>query len=283
MEFYITKSSGKKERFDLKKFKRSLKKAGASHALVEKVVQKVIQKIKTERFESTAQVHDYALKFLTKTSRPIAARYNLKRALMNMGPSGYPFEDFVAELLKHDGYQVVVGQIVKGTCVDHEVDVVAQKNKKHYMIECKFHHRTGLKSTVKVALYIQARFEDVREAWEKAHAGKHEFHQAWIVTNTRFTSEAEKYAKCRGIRLISWNYPRDNNLAQMIDRLGLHPITALTTLNKSQKQAFIKEGFVLCRDARKHKKLLKKLGFTPQQMDKLIAESEAVCELKTGS
>ena len=40
--------------------------------------------------------------------------------------------------------------------------------------------------------------------------------------------------------------PENQGIAQVIDSIGLHPITALTSLTKQQKRAFIKEGFALC-------------------------------------
>lgn len=275
MPFYVRKSSGEKEEFNIKKFRRSLRKSGADA----KTIEKIIARVKKEKPKSTKQIHELATQLLQKYQPPIADRYNLKRALMALGPAGYPFELFVAQLYKHQGYKVATNQVVNGFCVDHEVDIIAKKGKQHVMIECKFHNRPGLKSSVKVPLYIQARFEDIRDAWERNPQHPHELHQAWLVTNTRFTSEAIKYGECKNIKLISWAYPENKGLARMIDSLGLHPITTLTSLTKQQKRAFIKEGFILCRDARKHLTLLKRLGFSKRAVEKIVAESEAVCQL----
>jgi len=41
-----------------------------------------------------------------------------------------------------------------------------------------------------------------------------------LVTNTKFTSTAQSYAECAGLELLSWNYPRDNNLQDRIEKLG---------------------------------------------------------------
>jgi len=114
-----------------------------------------------------------------KKSPSIAARYNLKRALMELGPAGYPFEQFVAHIFSAQDYETIINQIISGNCIDHEIDITATKASKHFMIECKFHNRTGLKTNIKVILYIQARFEDVRTEWEQRPQDSHKFHRAW--------------------------------------------------------------------------------------------------------
>ena len=276
MSFYIIKASGEKELFDIRKFRRSLQKSGASRGLIEKIVRDIK---KQPNLRSTKDIYEYALDYLDKTDRPIAARYNLKRALMDLGPAGFPFEKFIAELFRAQGYAVEMNKIISGICVDHEVDVSAQKGGEHFMIECKFHNRRGLKSDVKVALHTKARFDDIEKKWKKEKKEKHKVHGAWIVTNTTFTSVALKYGNCVNLHLLDWKHPQKNNLPAIIDRLGLHPITALTSLNSKQKKECIKAGFVLCRHASKHTDILRRLKLTEHQIKKLVQESEKVCSL----
>jgi len=277
VKFYIRKASGEKELFDIRKFRRSLKKAGASDTLIKKLVTDIE---KQPGLRNTREIYDFALSHLQEQSPPVAARYNIKRALLELGPAGFPFEQFVEKIFKAQGYETEQGLVVQGDCVEHEVDVVAMKEDKHYMIECKFHNRQGLKTDVKVTLYIKARFDDVEKAWVKKAEHGHKFHQAWIATNTKFTTQAIAYAECIGIQLLGWSYPQKNNLPELIDKFDLHPITALPSLSRQQKRAFIKNGFVLCRDAEKQKGLLKSLGFSDHQIKKLISELQAVCKIK---
>ncbi len=275
MPFIIRKRSGKKEEFSPKKLQHSLRKAGADQQLSNQI----IEKIKKEKPPSTTAIHKFITQFLEKKSPALAARYNIKRALMELGPAGYPFEQFVAQIFTAQGFKTLTNQIINGKCVTHEVDVIAIKGNKHYMIECKFHNRLGLKTNVKATLAAQARFEDIHAAWEQNPQHDHEIHHAWIVTNTRFTSEAIKYADCMNIKLLGWKYPKNNSIEQIIDSLGLHPITALTFLSRKQKQSLIKKGFVLCRDVSQHTTLLKSLGFSPRQIQKLMQEAKKVCSL----
>lgn len=275
MIFHIRKSDGTKQEFNIEKFKQSLKKSGASIEMIDAIVQEIFKR----KPKSTKQIHAIASEFLKQIYPSVAARYNLKHAIMELGPSGYPFEQFIGKLFTTQGYKTEVSTIIPGACVDHEVDVVAQKGNDHFMIECKFHNRLGLKSDIKVALYIQARFEDITRAWKNNPKHKIELHQAWMVTNTKFTTVAEQYAQCMNIKILSWAWP-DGGISALVDQLGLHPITALTSLTKKQKKELIKNGFVLCQDASEKTGLLKDLGFSDHEIDRLVKEAENVCRLR---
>jgi Holliday junction resolvase-like predicted endonuclease len=270
MAFYITKASGEQELFDIKKFRHSLRKAGASVSLANQIVEEIIEIHPT----STKEIHDYVIKLLARSSRPIAARYNLKRALMEFGPAGFPFEKFIAQILQKEGFKTDVNQQVYGACIWYEIDIVAEKKGKWHIIECKFHNQQGIKSDVKVALYNKARFDDIQNAKKNGT-----YKQAWLITNTKFTTVAVKYAECIGLKLIGWSYPHDNNLPMLIDRFGLHPITALTSLSRAQKRMLLEQGLVLCRNIDDYKKSLEKLGFSERRINQLVAESKAVCNL----
>lgn len=276
MSFLITKYSGETEPFDIEKFKRSLHRAGASEQLINQIAHELEQQ---KDIRDTAAIYRYAFNRLKEENPPIAARYNLKHALMELGPDGYPFEYFIAHIFQAQGYDTQVSKIVHGRCVAHELDVVARKDNRHLMIECKFHNEQGLRSDVKVPLYIKARFDDVKDVWIKNPKDRHVEHEAWVATNTKFTSQAIEYANCVDIKIISWSYPENNTLPHLIKKYSLHPITALTSLTTYQKRQFIKEGLVLCRDAENYKDKLKKLGMTHDEIEKLVKEAQAVCAI----
>ncbi len=269
MPFYIRKASGEKELFDLHKFRLSLRQAGANEALIDSI----IDEIERLRPKNTKSIHGIAFSLLQGQEPNIAARYNLRRAITELGPAGFHFEQFVAQILIHQGYTTETDVIVPGVCVEHEVDVVAKKGNEHIMLECKFHHQIGLKVDVKVVLYVQARFEDIQK--------RDSFNQAWLFTNTKFTSEAITYANCMNIKITGWSYPSDNNLALLVDKLGLHPITALTCLNSREKRELVRSGLILCRDAEKHRSLLSSFGLSEHAIDKLIQEAYAICKIKS--
>lgn len=271
---YVIKSSGEQELFSVEKFQRSLRKAGAKQEQIEQLTQKVLA---DPLLQTTYDIYRYAYEQLLKQAPPVAARYNLKMALSELGPTGYPFEHFVATIFKEQGFETAIDQTLPGFCVTHEIDIILKKDSKHYMVECKF-HAIHLKANVKIPLYIKARFDDVLKVLHHQESVA-EFHQAWVVTNTQFTSEAIIYGECVGLNMISWSYPKDRGLAYMIDAYGIHPITTLTSLTRKQKQALIKEGLVLCKDAAASRHLLEKIGLHKKKIDQVLYEAQVVCEL----
>lgn len=265
---HITKRNGEKVPFDVQKLIDSLDRSGASEAEIENVIREVGRNLIDGM--STHKVYQLAYSILRKKSRMAAGKYRLKKAILELGPTGFPFERFVGELLKNQGYQVKVGQVIQGHCVKHEVDVVAEKEDRKFMIECKFHRDPSRKSDVKVSLYIHSRFLDVAQQWKKQPNERLRFHQGWIVTNTRFSEDALQYGKCAGLQMISWDYPLQGSLRERIDRSGLHPITALQSLTKKEKQEILNLDVVLCRNI--DRDLLVKIGMKDNQIKKIMTE-----------
>ena len=275
-EIYVVKSSGEREPFSEAKLRHSLERAQAAPELVDRAVQQMLSELRDGM--PTSVIYRRAFALLRKHKRSLAARYSLKKALMELGPTGHPFEKLVGEIMRSQGYNVEVARTVQGACVAHEVDVVAIKGERHIMVECKFHNEAGVKSDVKVALYVQARFEDIEKAWQaQAGHGKH-FDEAWLVTNTKLTSDAVQYAHCVGMKAIGWSFPPGGSLSELIDHANLHPITSLTSLNKSQKMRLISSGIVLCRDIVDHPEVLASVRINGSNSDKILEEAHELCQ-----
>ena len=199
---------------------------------------------------------------------------------MELGPSGFPFEKYVSEILKYEGYGVQVGQMVQGHCVKHEVDIIAHKDEKYFMIECKFHSDQERKCDVKISLYIHSRFRDLEKGGQQGLEQAVKFDQGWVVTNTRFTEDAIRYGNCAGLILISWNYPNKGSLKERIDRAGLHPLTSLTTLTKREKQLLLDRGMVLCKEINQKKQWLEEIGILNPRAQKVLAEAALLSKTK---
>lgn len=253
-EFSIIKANGKHEVFDPDKLVASLLSSGASADLA----QDVLTHIKSELHQdmTTKEIHDHAFDILRNMSRPVARSYSLRRAVMELGPSGFPFENFVAEIMRAKGFKAEVGQTVLGVCVPHEVDVVAYNAKKLIMIEAKFHNELGTKSDLKVALYIKARFDDLNGNVFNYGGEDRKVTDSWLMTNTKFSSTAIHYGVCNNLTMIGWNYPEKGNLKDMIEEEGLHPVTCLVSLSTSDKRTLIEKGLVLCSTLHKNPELL---------------------------
>lgn len=246
----IIKASGEREPFSPNKLRRSLKRAGASPDSIEKVVAEITRELKDGM--KTSRIYRQAFGLLRKFERPAAGRYSLKKAIMELGPTGFPFEKYIAEILKEYGYTTEVGRQIKGACVTHEVDVIAHKGKKHFMIECKYHNSRGIRSDVKVALYTYARFLDLKKQWENLPGHQNFFYQGWLVTNTKCTSQAIRYARCVGLKIMSWRYPKKESLEYLIEKKGLYPITILPLLPRYAKERLAQKRIMLAKDLLKY-------------------------------
>lgn len=274
MYFYITKMSGEKELFKPEKLQRSLQKVGAPTNVIEQILKEVE---KNPRLRTTREIYAFAFEYLRQTKPSLGARYSLKQALLEFGPAGFPFEQYVAHLFRKQGYEVETNQVITGHCVDHEIDLICGLKHEKYMVECKFHSKQELKSDIKISLYVKARFDDIKEAEAKKHTPV--FNKAWIVTNTKFTSEAIKFALCRDIQLLAWDFPVGNALPDIVDKYGLHPVTALTSLSGSQKRMLLEQHITLCREVAQQKNMLREFGFSQKEVDDIIQESSEVCEI----
>jgi Holliday junction resolvase-like predicted endonuclease len=178
----------------------------------------------------------------------------------------------VSALLKYEGYKTTTNSILQGICVTHEIDVVAHKKNKTTIIECKFHSEQGLNGNVKVPLYINSRYQDVKAHWNANKKNGTILTQGWVVTNTRFTEDALTFGKCINLYLLSWDYPKDNGLKDRIDRLGLYPITVSNLLTKHEKQFLLSRDIVLCKDLIDASFYLDHLGVSEVRKEKILTE-----------
>lgn len=273
MALLIAKADGTQEPFNPEKLIASLMRAGAEHSTASGVA----RDIEGELYPgiTTQEIYRHAFAMLREERRGAAARYSLKRALLDFGPSGFPFEAYISELFRAEGAQTQIDQIIQGACVEHEVDVVVHQDGVVTFVEAKFHNAAGFKTDLKTTLYVKARLEDI-EAHRKSK-GVHEPMRGLIVTNTKFTEMAERYASCAGVELLGWDSPRGRSLHDRIDKVGLYPITALTTLGRREKMALLSQKKVLCRSLGTDTRALASAGITGQKADKVLEEVGALC------
>ncbi|WP_339757775.1 ATP cone domain-containing protein [uncultured Winogradskyella sp.] len=271
----IVKYSGDSVPFDVEKLINSLRRAKANEALI----QQIVEQVESQLYDgiTTKKIYQMAFKMLKGKSRVSASKYKLKKALMELGPTGFPFEKLVGKIMAHEGFDTKVGVIVQGNCVQHEVDVIAKKDNNHYMIECKYHSDQGRFCNVKIPLYIHSRFLDVEKQWERQKGHETKLHKGGVYTNTRFTTDAIQYGKCVGLLLASWDYPRGNGLKDRIDKSGLHPLTALTTLTKAEKTKLLDKGIVLCKELHENPSLLEQIGVPKPRHKNILEDSEKLC------
>lgn len=273
----VRKASGELEAFSEEKLYNSLKNAGAGDALIGWVIDQITPQL-TQGI-STRKIYREAFKLLRKKTRTLAARYSLKQAIMELGPTGFPFEKFVGELLKHLGYNTLTGQIIRGKCVTHEVDVVGWNEQMQILVECKYHNTPGTICSVQVPLYIQSRFLDVKAAWEQMPNNKGKNYKGWIVTNTRFSGDASDYGKCAGLHLVAWDYPRAGSLKEMVETTLMFPVTVIPGLNKRQKQILIQQDIIMCSELAKDFSVLDQFSLPHRTIMQITSDVEEIISL----
>lgn len=288
-ELYITKETGEIEKFDFKKLEESLIRSGAVQTTADKIARTIMDDLKDGVCDPDSeqgavctihQIYHKAFDMLKETSRAVAARYSLRRSLMEFGPTGFPFEEYVASIFKAKGFETITGQMVFGGCVPHEVDVIAWNKEKLIMAEVKYHNDHTGKSDLKTALYIKARYDDLKDnLFTYGNFPPRKIDEWYLITNTKFTETAVTYAKCKGLKLISWMYPENGNLLDMIEETKLHPITCLTTLTPNEKRDLLSRDIVICKTIYEKRQLLKDLGYSDAKIFKVMEEISQVINL----
>ena len=220
----VTTASGQRQKFSPKKIYRTCIRAGASRALANEIV----AEIEGHLYDGipTRKILQLVLDAMERRQATVvASRYDLKSAMMRMGPAGFAFESFLAEVFQHYGYRALLRQHIQGRCVIHEVDIVLEKDGERTMVEVKYHNAPGIYTGLKEAMYTYSRFLDLKEGHEAGTC--QQFDKALLATNTRSSSEARQYALCKGIQLLGWKYPGKAGLETMIEGKCLYPVTVL--------------------------------------------------------
>jgi Holliday junction resolvase len=222
-QIWVVKESGEREQFSKQKAVNALRRAGLSA----KESDEVLKALGPRLYDgiTTKKIYAMLYELIDELKPEVSHRYNLKRALFDIGPEGYEFEDFIAKLLSLEGYRTELRQTMTGRCVNHEIDVIAAKNNEAYMIECKFHNQYGTRCRIQTVLYVYARFLDLQEGAKKGlcrHLTK-----PWLITNTKFSEDVISYAECMDVPLLGWRYPFREGLEALIDRTKCYPVTVL--------------------------------------------------------
>lgn len=273
---HIVKGDGTREVFELEKLEHSLRRSGAPADVTGRVAEEIAATLKEGM--TTTDIYRRAFKRLHKEEKMLAARYSMRRALLDMGPTGFPFEDYFCELMRAKGYTTTVRQMLQGRCSEHEVDVVLKKAGTTIGAELKFHNTPGFKTDLKTALYVRARFTDI-EDYASDYEERCAISEGWLVTNTKFTSRAIRYSECAGIKLLGWSYPKQGNLSDIIRETGLYPITVLTSLTKKEEANLLANQVTLCRDVTGDPNALVRAGIPKKKHAEIISESTMLCSV----
>ncbi len=273
----ISKADGTKEIFNPERLVVSLERSGAGAYAAQRIAESITNTVAPGT--SSKEIYTRAFALLRKEARPVAARYALRRALLELGPSGHPFEDFVSHLFRAEGWQVETRKTIQGKCVPHEVDFYASHPEQNTFIaaELKYHNDPGYKTDLKIALYVKSRFDDIFNCDPSIRACP--IDRGLLVTNTKFTSEAIAYAECSGVELLGWGYPVNENLFTHMSRAKVYPITTLTGLSRAEKWLLIEHGVIAVDEVMEDRRRLDVLHLTSERIGEVLAEVEGLLAL----
>lgn len=275
-QVYVVKASGEPEPFASEKLEKSLRNAGASDEVITHILKDIREWITPGI--TTKKIYARAFSLLRQKKNPSALRYRLKQAILELGPTGYPFEQLIAQVFTQLGYATETGKVMKGRSLNHEMDVIATGAAVQHLIECKYSTNQGKQIGVQVPLYVRARVDDIvhRQLGLVRYQG-FQFY-AWVITNTKFSADSIQYAEWNGIHLIGWRYPKSQGLESMLEIHKIYPITVLPQLSKPTVQQLLQSGIVTCGQLAKQEKLLQQIVPNQRTYAQLIQSLEELCK-----
>ncbi len=279
---FVIKMNGEKAEFNEEKIIHTAMRAGASRELAEEVAKAVRSRIYNGI--TTREILKMVREELKKHSPYLARVYTLKDAISLLNPDIYEFEYYVASLFRLKGYNVKRSPEPKprGRCVEHEIDVLAEKDGKIIVVECKHHHKERTFTGLDVVMRQHARLIDLKDGWRDGKKNSIDVQEAWVATNTKFSEHAIKYARCRGIKLLSWRYPEGNSLADWVNSMKAYPLT-IVNLPLKYREALLPYGVWNTVDfMNADDKILRKSGLTDVQINAYKRRIKTMKELMGG-
>ena len=237
---YVVKADGTKEEFQPRKIIRTCMRSGVSRGVAEEIATIIRKSIREG--ETTHKIYRMIISELAKRENKTSFVFTLRESIARM--DSLSFELYVKRILEAYGYRCAWNKIIKGMCVEHQVDMVAEKDKL-FLVECKHHMNHHRFCGLGNILGIQARLEDIADGF-KHRKNKYNFDMAWVATNTKFSDHAKRYAKGKGIRLTGW-HSKEFSLENMVEEKRIFPITALRDNIYLQKK-LLEQGIITLQD-----------------------------------
>jgi hypothetical protein len=273
----VRKYNGELIPFNPHSLKLSLTKSGAS----DKEVTQVYDKICEEMYDgiSTRILYEKAFTYLKEFRSVYAAKYSLKKALRDLGPTGFYFEKWVCALFNNMQYQSINGQVLQGHAVTHEIDVLAVKDNECIIAECKLRNDVDAKISVTTPMYFLSRLKDVSQIEYKYFGKKRHVSNGWLVTNAYFTKDAIDFGNYYGLQMLSWDYPTGKSIKNLTDDGGLYPITCLTEITSNQKMALLNQNIILVQSLLEHENVIDTIIRNQPQKTAVLAEARELIQL----
>lgn len=241
MNIFVAKADGSRQLFDREKIVRTCLRMGATRHIAEEIA----DKIETGIYDGieTEEILKKIFRLLRRYQPVMRHLTDLRKSLSLINPKP-EFEGYVQIVLRENGYEVTPSQIIRGRCVEHEVDAIARKDDLTYFVEVKHHYNYHTPTGLDESRIARAVLEDVTEGFELGLSNLR-IDRAMIVCNTKYSDHAKRYGECRGILQIGWSSPPYHGLQEMIEENRLHPITCLKDLTKETRGKLTSAGIIL--------------------------------------
>ena len=271
---YVSKADGSKQAFDKRKIVRTCLRMGATRAIAESIAKEIENRIFSGI--ETKKILQMILRSLRKHKPVMKYQIDLRRSLSLLKPAP-DFENFIQLLLSKYGYEVTPNQIIRGRCVEHEVDAISKKNNKTCIVEIKHHYKYHTPTSLDVSRISRAVYEDLVEGHELG-LNNLKLDYALIVCNTKLSEPAKRYSNCRGIHHIGWSSPKNHDLQTMIEGKKLYPVTILRGLKSEIRNKLTSNGIILLNQLTKETPmgLRKQIGLSREKCKMLLKSANAI-------
>lgn len=234
----VVKWDGRTEEFQAEKLVQTLTRMGAPQSIAEEIAEDIEESV--EEGMTTKEVYTLAVQALETHKEIIEFRRDLKEGLARIG-TGHQFEEYVRLLLEEYGYKVSGNLVMQGACVSHEIDAIAERENETVYVEVKHHSVLERYTPFDVTLAAKAKWDDLQAGCDQG-LNDCAFDRVMIVTNTRLTKHAQRYAECVGIEHFGWNTPRGQGLDWFIEAKKLYPVTILRTITDEERDCLYAHG-----------------------------------------
>jgi hypothetical protein len=271
---FVTKADGTKQPFSREKVVRTCLRMGATRAVAESIADEIEARLYDGM--ETKKILQTIFRRLRKHKPVIGHQIDLRKALSLLNPAP-DFERFIQLLLSEHGYEVTPNQIIRGRCVEHEVDAVARKNGKTCIVEVKHHYKYHTPTSLDVSRISRAVFEDLTEG-SSLGLNNLKIDYALIVCNTKLSEHAKRYADCRGISHIGWSSPKNRDLQTMIEEKRFYPVTLLRGLKADDRKRLTSNGLLLLKQLTEQKltALRRQTGLSKGKLESIRGKAEMI-------
>lgn len=272
----VTKADGTKQPFDKRRLVRTAMRLRATPEYAEEVATKIEKKM----YEgiTTKKILKMLFSELSHERPELKHIIDLREAVSMMKPKP-DFEHFIGMLMREYGYDVKMNRIVNGRCVDHEIDVIAQKGKEVLYIEVKHHYQFHSFTGMDVFLEVNSTMEDLVEGF-LAKKNPFNFTKPMVVMNTKVSAHAEKYAACRDIGIVGWAHPKTGSLEDLIEEKSMYPVTLLKGLGSKDSDKLFQMGILTLRQlmAADRRSVLRKTGMPKRKLEDMLQQTQEIIQ-----